>query len=124
MEPTASAEQRTAAVLVGALEEMLSRLAAGAKSDREVGWLRPLAVLGAEIEYTALRRPTVDSTGLADECRELSALLACQSDSNAEFAKHYPLARRASPAVAALHDRIRSACEAVAARDAVTRKAA
>jgi hypothetical protein len=68
-------ERRAAEQLVGALREMLTELAA-ATDDGDVGWLRPLAVLTAEIEYSALRRPTVDSNNLADECRELSELLA------------------------------------------------
>jgi len=118
MERTTSVERRAAEVLVGTLNDMLARLAEDT-SGGDVSWLRPLAVLSAEIEYSALRSTSVDSIGLADECRELSYLLACCRRADAEFASRYPFARRASPAVAALHDRALAACRTVAARHAL-----
>jgi hypothetical protein len=122
MERTANVERGPAGLLVGTLEEMLAELA-GAASNGDVGWLRPLAVLSVEIEYSALRCATVDSTNLADECRELSALLT-DGAGELEFATRYPLALRMSPAVAALQDRVLAACRRVAASYALTLSAA
>ena len=48
-------ERSAAEALVGTLEQMLAALA-GTTDDGDVGWLRPLAVLSAEIEYSAVRR--------------------------------------------------------------------
>jgi len=109
-----SAERYTAGLIVGTLEEMLSKLAA-ATGNGDVDWLRPLAVLSVEIEYSALRCTTVDQLNLVDECRELSTLLTGGA-SESEFARRYPAVRRSCPAVAELHARILSACCHVAKR--------
>ena len=101
--------RRAAAQLLDVLEEMLAGLAKGTAA-RDVEWLRPLAVLSAEIEYSALRR---DGADLAQECRELSDLLAGAPSGKEPFAAHYPVARRESPAVAARHARALAACEAL-----------
>jgi hypothetical protein len=109
---TTSVDRRAAEALVGVLEQMLAELV-GATGDGDAGWLRPLAVLIAEIEYSAVRSPEVDSTNLADECRELSDLLGGSSRAGAEFATRYSVARGTSPVVAALHDRAISACRRI-----------
>jgi hypothetical protein len=123
MERTTSVERRTAEALVGTLEQMLAELVDAAR-DGDVGWLRPLAVLSAEIEYSAVRSAEVDSINLTDECRELSDLLGSFSRADAEFASRYTEARGASPGIAALHDRALSACRIVAAWHALVRPAA
>jgi hypothetical protein len=112
MDPTTTVERRAAEALVGALEQMLAELAA-VTVDGDVGWGRPLAVLSAEIEYSALRSSGVDSTGLADVCCELIDLLAGSPSAGGEFAARYAVAHRASPAIAALHDRVVAACRTV-----------
>jgi hypothetical protein len=106
---TPSRERSRAAALVAALEEMLVALK-DATVDGDVGWVRPLAVLSAEIEYSALRRSTVDATSLSEECREVRALLAGPSRADADFASRYARARHTSPAVAKWHDRALAAC--------------
>lgn len=121
MEPTANVERRAAQVLVAVIEEMLAELA-GFTGDGDVGWLRTLSVLSAEVEYSAVRCKSVDSINLVDECGELCGLLA--GSGGTEFASRYHAARRASPAIAALHDRALAACRAVATGHAVTPRAA
>jgi hypothetical protein len=123
MEATTGVERRAAEALVRALEQMLAELA-GATGDGDVAWIRPLAVLSAEIEYSAVRSPEVDSITLADECRELSDLLDGSPVRGGEFASRYAIAHRASPAIAALHDRALAACRTVATRHALVGSAA
>jgi hypothetical protein len=123
MEVTTGSERRAAEALVGALEQILAELP-GATGDGDVAWIRPLAVLSAEIEYSAVRSREVDSINLADECRELSDLLADPRADGGEFASRYATARRASPAIADLHDQALAACRAVATRHALVRSAA
>jgi hypothetical protein len=122
MERTMSVERRAAEALVAALEQMLAEIAS-ATFGGDVGWLRPLAVLSAEIEYSALRGHRVDSINLADECREVGDLLAGSSGAG-EFATRYAVAYRASPAIAALRDRALAACRSVTSRHALARWAA
>jgi hypothetical protein len=43
--------------------------------DGDNGWLRPLAILSAEIEYSALRSHRVDPSNVIDACCELHHLL-------------------------------------------------
>jgi hypothetical protein len=112
MEPNVSVKRGAAEALVGALEQMLSELA-GATDDGDVGWLRPLAVLSAEIEYSTVRSPRLDLINLADACRELSDLLTSAPRADPEFASRYRIARRASATVALLHDRTLAACHAL-----------
>jgi hypothetical protein len=102
-------------VLIGTLEQMLGLLV-GATRDGDVGWLRPLAVVSAEIEYSALHSDRVDSITVADECHELSDLLGGSRGVLDEFALRYRAACGASPALAALHDRALAACRALATR--------
>ena len=104
MDRTTSLEQRADEALVGTLEQMLAELA-GLTVDGDLGWVRPLAVLSAEIEYSALRSSRVDSIGLAHACRELLDLLVGSPGAGGEFASRYAAAHQASPAIAALHDR-------------------
>jgi len=85
----ASERRSAAAVLVAHLEGMLAALAETA-ADRDVDWLRPLALLSAEIEYSALRRTDIDAAGLAEECRELRDLLACSPRAAIPFVARYP----------------------------------
>lgn len=115
MERTTGAERRAAEALVGALKGMLAALATASSGD--IGWLRPLAVLSAEIEYSALRGPTMDAAGLADECLELTALLGGSPQTVSEFASRYPQARRACPALEMLHDHAIAACGSLLSRD-------
>jgi hypothetical protein len=115
MEGTTGCERRAAEALVGALEQMLAELACS-MGDSDVAWIRPLSVLSAEIEYSAVRRQGVDSINLADECRELSDLLAGSPGDGGEFASRYAIAHGASPAIAALHDRVLATCRTLAAR--------
>jgi hypothetical protein len=112
MKATTDVERGAAQALVGALEQMLAELA-GLAGDGDLAWTRPLAVLSAEIEYSAVRSPEVDRVNLADECRELSDLLASPSVDSGEFARRYAIAC-GSPAIAALHDRVLAACRAAA----------
>jgi hypothetical protein len=113
-----SLEQRADEALVDALEQMLAELA-GVTAGGDVGWVRPLAVLSAEIEYSALRSSRVDSIGLAHECRELVDLLAGSPGAGGQFASRYAAAHQASPAIAALHDRVLAACQTVTRRHAL-----
>jgi hypothetical protein len=111
---TSSQERRAAAALVAALEDILAQLQ-DATPDGDHGWLKPLAVVTAEIEYSALRGTTIDGANLAEECREVSDLLACSPRVDVQFASRYSLARRASPAVADLQRRALAACHLVVA---------
>jgi hypothetical protein len=123
MEGTAGCERRAAEALVGTLEQMLTELACSTY-DRDLAWIRPLAVLSAEIEYSAVRSPEVDSINLADEVRQLSDLLAGSPRDGGEFAARYARAHRASPTIAALHDKALATCRTVAMRHALVRWAA
>lgn len=116
MERTTSVEQCAAENLIGALEQILAALAPA--SDGNIGWLRPLAVLRAEIEYSTFRCASVDPVNLADECRELTELLVC-SRGDTPFAVRYTEVRRTSPTLAALHDRALSICRILAATPGV-----
>lgn len=113
---TPSAERQLAETLVGTLEQMLAELAQAthATEGDDVAWLRPLAVLSVEIEYSAVRTSEVDSLGLAGACRDLDELLAGFSGDGGEFAARYARAHRAFPAVAMLHARAVAACQEVA----------
>ena len=104
--------RRAAAALVADLECLLAALAQ-TTGETDVGWLRPLALLSAEIEYGALRRADVDAASLAEACRELSELLACSPRASVRFAVCYPAARGRSPSIAALHERAAVGCDAL-----------
>ena len=106
-------ERQAATVLVAALDEMLDALA-NATTDRNTDWLRPLAVLSAEIEYTALRGANVDPVNLADECRDVRNLLADSPGAECPFTRRYRQLRRESPKVARLHGRAIAACDVLA----------
>jgi len=112
MDRTSTEGRRATEELVGALEQMLAELA-GVTTGGDVGWVRPLAVLSAEIEYGALRRPQVDSIGLAVVCCELIDLLATPPGAGSEFASRYAVAYRTSPAIAALHERVLAVCRTI-----------
>jgi hypothetical protein len=112
MEPTN--ETRGAAEnMVEILERLLAALAAGTD---DVDWLRCLAVLSAEIEYSGVRGPTVDAVNLAEECREIEALLTNDPPvaAGTVFATRYPRARQESPWVESLHHRALAAARDVA----------
>jgi hypothetical protein len=106
----AAERRRAAAALVAELEGLLAALM---HTEAEPGWLRPIAVLSAEIEYTVLRRTDIDAVSLAETCRELSDLLACSPRAAVRFAARYPVARGRSPSIAALHERAVAACDAL-----------
>src|SRR5580692_407685 len=111
MDSSVGIERRAAETLVGALEEMLAELTATA--DGDTSWLRPLAILSAEIEYSALRSQRVDPSCVIDACCELHHLVSPCDDG--EFASRYARVRAACSVVGALHERALSACRAVAA---------
>jgi hypothetical protein len=123
MEGTTGCERPAAEALVGALEQLLAELACST-GDGDVAWIRPLAVLSVEIEYSSVRSPGVDSINLADGCRALSDLLVGSPGDGGEFAARYAVAHRASPAIPALHDRALATCRTVAVRHALVRWAA
>jgi hypothetical protein len=117
-----SVERRRAEAVVQVLEELLLALA-GATVGADLGWLRPLAILAAEIEYSALRSRTLDSLNLANECQEVSDLLCCSSHADVRFASRY-FELRSAPGLAALHDCALAACRAVAGTHDVGRPSA
>ena len=104
--------RRAAAALVADLEGLLAALAQ-TEAEADIGWLRPLALLSAEIEYSALRRTDVDAASLAEACRELGDLLACSPRASLRFVARYPVARGRWPSIAALHERAAAACDAL-----------
>ena len=112
MQDVKAEKRSTAAALVADLEGLLAALAQ-TEAEADVGWLRPLALLSAEIEYSALRRTDIDAGSLAEECRELSDLLACSPRASVRFVARYPVARGRSPSIAALHERAIAACDAL-----------
>jgi hypothetical protein len=99
--------------LLETLADLLRELGAAAENG-EVGWLRPLAVLTAEIEFSLLRPSKLAAASVADECRELTGLLNGSSGSHAEFGARYASLRRASSRLAELHERALSASQAMA----------
>jgi hypothetical protein len=102
-----------AETLVGTLGELLRALAEAAE-DGSLAWLRPLAVLTAELEFSSLRKSTVASAAIADECRELAGLLSGSSGMDAEFAARCASLTRASDRVADLHESALSMSRALA----------
>jgi hypothetical protein len=102
--------RRAAAALVADLEGLLAALAQ-TSAEMDVGWLRPLALLSAEIEYSALRRTDVDAATLGAACRELGELLACSPRACVRFGARYPVARGRWASIAALHERAVAACD-------------
>jgi hypothetical protein len=96
---------------VAVLEEIAATLAK-TTDDPDVEWLRPLAVLTVEIEYSSLRRPTIDTAMLVAKCGEVRDLLASSSAQD-PFASRYELARKSSPSVAQLHDRALAVCQSL-----------
>jgi hypothetical protein len=112
MKDVTAERRRAAAALVGDLEGLLAALAQ-TEAETDIGWLRPLALLSAEIEYSALRRTDIDAASLAEACRELSDLLACSPRASVRFVARYAAARGRSPSIAALHERAVAACDAL-----------
>lgn len=96
-----------AAALVSALERLLAELSA-ATEDRD--WLRPLAILAAEIECGVLRQSTFEASDLAAAHREAIGLLCGCDGAAVGFALRYLAARRTSPALDRLHDQAVGAC--------------
>jgi hypothetical protein len=109
----AKLEAVDAEALIGTLAELLRELA-GAAEEWGLSWLRPLAVLAAEIEFSSLRQSKLASTVIADECRELAGLLGGSSGIDAEFAARYASLTQASGRVAHLHERALSISRAIA----------
>jgi hypothetical protein len=96
---------RSAAVeLVAMLDDLAEALKT---ATHQVGWLRPLGAIRAELEYGVLGRSYVDEAMLTHHCREVLDLLA---GDQREFADRYASARASSPAVQSLHDRTTAAC--------------
>jgi two-component system phosphate regulon sensor histidine kinase PhoR len=101
--------RRTAAELVALLDDMVEALKV---ATRQVGWVRPLVAIHAEIEHGVLPRSYVDGTMLAPSCREVLALVG--GSRRTEFSERYASARSSSPRVQALHERALSLCRRVA----------
>ncbi len=103
-----------AAALLRALDGLNRELAASTPSGG-LTWLRTLAVVTAELEFTLLRCPRTDWEAVATECRELHDLLTGAAPSNREFAERYGVARRSSARLSALHDHVIAIGSAVTA---------
>jgi hypothetical protein len=83
---------------------------------RDVGWLRPLAIAGVELEH-AVRWPSAHHTvALAARCDELIRLLVASPASGGDFARRYAVERTRSPSLATLHARVMAGCAQVMSR--------
>jgi hypothetical protein len=111
MEQSVGIGRHVAETLVSTVEEMLAQLAGTSAGD--TSWLRPLAVLCAELEYSVVRSRRFDPVTVSQECLELSHLLARSPTADGTFTSRYVLARRASASIAILHDRALAACRTV-----------
>jgi hypothetical protein len=107
-------DELDAETLVGTLGELLRELA-GAADKGSLAWLRPLAVLAAELEFSSLHKSKLASATIADECRELAGLLSGSSGMDAEFAARCASLTQASGRVADLHESALSMSRAMAA---------
>ena len=97
--------------LVAVLDEVTIELERVA--DRDLGWLRPLLVLRAQIEFTARRAPRLDPAALGEECGELGDLLTHSPAGRDDFSVRYATAHGASPRLRTLHDEALSLCRAL-----------
>jgi hypothetical protein len=104
------------AILLLVLEEIFAEVERS-RRDGDLGWLNPLLVLSAEIEFTSVRATRPDDVALVDRCRELGDLLSAASEGEREFAEGYARAREASLHLRELHRRILMACRFLALRE-------
>jgi hypothetical protein len=109
MRQTSSEQDGVARALLSLLEELTTDLVRST-ADGDFAWLKPLVVLLAEIEFTAMRPGCRDAATLADECRELGELLTSPPSSGDEFPRRYGCARRALPTLRTIHDGVLVAC--------------
>jgi hypothetical protein len=109
------------AALVSLVDEIVTELERIA-TESDVGWLQPLLVLQAEIEFTAIRARRADPATLADESEELGALLTRAHGAHPDFAARYANAHGASPRLRGLHERTVDVCRALLA-DATSHQA-
>jgi hypothetical protein len=84
---------------------------------RNVGWLRPLAIASAKLEYSVRQWPALHPPALAARCDDLTRLLAASRPiPESDFAERYARERALSPRLAALHTRVLEGCRQVASR--------
>ena len=83
---------------------------------RNVGWLRPLAIASAKLEYAVRQWPALRPLALAARCDDLTRLLAGSPLTEGDFAERYARERALSPSLAALHARVVKRCRHVASR--------
>jgi hypothetical protein len=83
---------------------------------RNVGWLRPLAIASAKLEYSVRQWPALHALALAALCDDLTRLLAGSPLTESDFAERYARERARSPSLAALHARVVERCRHVASR--------
>jgi hypothetical protein len=102
---------------VGVLDELLKELvrashdgSAERPSASSVGWLRPLAVMIVELEFTVRHRARVDEEAISEAANALLFLLEPGALGAGEFAERYARERTASVEAARLHARACEAC--------------
>jgi hypothetical protein len=100
--------------LAGVLDELVDTLVGA--SHGEVAWLRALAVVSVEVEFSVRHRSHVDANDVAAACQEASDLLTAEPGSEDDFASRYARARTASIWTATLHKRAIVACRDLALR--------
>jgi hypothetical protein len=98
-----------ARALVSALDELVSALAA-ATPGGDVSWIRPLAVLRTEVEYSALHGAASEVDEIGEECTEIVDLLSTHAHPDEDFSSRYSIARLASPSLDAAHERAVEVC--------------
>src|SRR5580692_5551521 len=64
---------------------------------RDVGWLRPLAMVSVELEHAIRRRSALRAVTVAARCDELTRLLATSPTTGSDFAVRYAWERAQSP---------------------------
>jgi hypothetical protein len=83
---------------------------------RDVGWLRPLAIVSVELEHAIRRRSALHAVTVAARCDELTRLLAASPTKGSDFAARYAWERAQSPSLAILHSRVIAGCAHVTSR--------
>lgn len=98
--------------VVGSLLDALFAEESGDQSERsDVAWLRPLAILFAELEHSARYRRDNADAALA-VCRELAQFMSGVGCPRG-FALRYDGVRGRSPTIAMLHLRVLRSCRRV-----------
>ena len=120
---------RTMLDLLQAVNELLAALVRASGSPRrharerdakpqvrDVGWLRPLAMVSVELEHAIRRRSALRAVTVAARCDELTRLLATSPTTGSDFAVRYAWERAQSPSLAILHSRVMVGCAQVTSR--------